>query len=90
MERPRRDQRSEKKFQAMLILVYEVVIVQPAKTHFLTFSSETKIMKITHSALLGITCWFDQVILHGIVMRTYLIVVYFFTNYLIKELNSDF
>ena len=25
------------------------VIVQPPKTHFLTFSSETKIMKITHS-----------------------------------------
>ena len=25
-------------------------IVQPPKIHFLTFSSETKIMKITHSA----------------------------------------
>ena len=40
--------RSEKKFQTTLILVFEV-IVQPHKTHFLTFSSETKIMKITHS-----------------------------------------
>ena len=45
----------KKKFQKMLILVFEV-IVQPPKTHFLTFSkvqkqkkSETKIMKITHS-----------------------------------------
>ena len=38
-----------KKFQTTLILVFEV-IVQPPKTHFLTFSSETKIMKITHSA----------------------------------------
>ena len=37
-----------KKFQTMLILVFEV-IVQPPKTHFLTFSNETKIMKITHS-----------------------------------------
>ena len=37
-----------KKFQTMLILVFEV-IVQPLKTHFLTFSSETKIKKITHS-----------------------------------------
>ena len=37
-----------KKFQTMLILVFEV-IVQPPKAHFLTFSSETKIMKITHS-----------------------------------------
>ena len=36
-------------FQKMLILVFEV-IVQPPKTHFWTFSSETKIMKITHSA----------------------------------------
>ena len=33
----------------MLILVFEV-IVQPPKTHFLTFSSETKIMKITYCA----------------------------------------
>ena len=48
----------KKKFQKMLILAFEV-IVQPPKTHFLTFSkvqkhimekkSETKIMKITHS-----------------------------------------
>ena len=48
----------KKKFQKMLILVFEV-IVQPPKTHFLTFSkmqkthygekSETKIMKITQS-----------------------------------------
>ena len=38
-----------KKFQTTLILAFEV-IVQPPKTHFLTFSSETKIMKITHSA----------------------------------------
>ena len=36
------------KFQTMLILVFEV-IVQPPKTHFLTFSSDTKMMKITHS-----------------------------------------
>ena len=28
-----------------------LVIIQPAKTHFLTFSSETKIMNITHSVL---------------------------------------
>ena len=34
-----------------MILVFEV-IMQPPKTIFLTFSSETKIMKITHSALL--------------------------------------
>ena len=40
-----------KKFQTTLILVFEV-IVQPPKTHFLTFSSETKIMKITHSDIL--------------------------------------
>ena len=39
------------KFQKPLILVFEV-IVQPSKAHFLTFSSETKIMKITHSARL--------------------------------------
>ena len=32
------------------IVVFEVVIVQPPKAHFLTFSSETKIMKTTHSA----------------------------------------
>ena len=38
-------QRSEKKIQKTLI----EVIVQPPKTHFLTFSCETKIMKITHS-----------------------------------------
>ena len=44
-----RSQRSEKKFQTMLILVFEV-IVQPPKTIFFTFSSQTKIMKITHSA----------------------------------------
>ena len=47
-------------FQKTLILAFEV-IVQPPKTHFLTFSkvqkhimekkSETKIMKITHSGL---------------------------------------
>ena len=48
-EWPQRDQRSEKKFQTTLILVFKV-IVQPSKKHFLTFSSETKIMKITHSA----------------------------------------
>ena len=41
---------SEKKFQTTLILVFEV-IVQPHKTHFLTFLCETKIMKITHSAI---------------------------------------
>ena len=50
---------SSEKFQKTLILVFDV-IVQPHKTHFLTFSkvqkhdmekkSETKIMKITHSA----------------------------------------
>ena len=37
-----------KKFQAMLTLAFEV-IVQPPKTHFLMFSSETKIMEVTHS-----------------------------------------
>ena len=50
MEQPLRGQRSEKIFQKTLILVFEV-IVQPPKTHFLTFSNETKIMKITHSAV---------------------------------------
>ena len=52
---PRRRPGVKKKFQKTLILVFEV-IVQPVKTHFLTFSkvqkqkkSETKIMKITHS-----------------------------------------
>ena len=39
----------KKKYQTTLILVFEV-IVQTPKTHFLTSSSETKIMKITHSA----------------------------------------
>ena len=46
----------KKKIQKTLILVFEV-IVEPPKTHFSTFSkvqkqknSETKIMKITHSA----------------------------------------
>ena len=48
-ERSQRGRQSEKKFQTMLILVFEV-IVQPPKTHFLTFSCETKIMEITHSA----------------------------------------
>ena len=52
-------QRSEKFFQKTLILGFEV-IVQPPKAHFLTFSSETKIMKITHSAgreqLLSFAC----------------------------------
>ena len=53
---------AKKKFQKTLILVFEV-IVQPPKTHFLTFSkvqkhimekkSETKIMKITHSEMVG-------------------------------------
>ena len=42
-----------RKFQKTLILAFEV-IVQPPKTHFLTFSSETKFMKITHSAWVGI------------------------------------
>ena len=36
------------KISKTLILVFNV-IVQTLKTHFLTFSSETKIMKITHS-----------------------------------------
>ena len=44
----------KKIFQKTLILVFEV-IVQPHKTHFLMFSSETKIMKITHSASLIFT-----------------------------------
>ena len=35
-------------WEKTLILVFEVN-VQPPKTHFLTFSSLTKIMKITHS-----------------------------------------
>ena len=47
---PLRGQWSEKKFQTTLILVFEV-IVQPPKAHYLTFSSETKIMKITHVVL---------------------------------------
>ena len=45
---PRRSQRSEKKFQKRLIIVFEI-IMQLHKTHFLTLSSETKIMKITYS-----------------------------------------
>ena len=49
MERPRRSQQSEKKLQKTLILVFEV-IVQTPKAHFLAFLSDTKIMKITHSA----------------------------------------
>ena len=40
--------RSEKKFQTTLILVFEVIVQLP-KPLFLTFSSETKITKITHS-----------------------------------------
>ena len=40
-----------KNFKQLLILVFEV-IVQPPKTHFLTFSRETKIMKITHSGFI--------------------------------------
>ena len=43
--------RVKKFFQKTSILVFEV-IPQPPKTHFLTFSSETKIMKITHSEML--------------------------------------
>ena len=39
-------------FHKTLILVFEVIVQLP-KTHFLTFSSETKIMKITHSAKVG-------------------------------------
>ena len=42
-----RGQWSEKMFQKTLLLAFEV-IVQPPIAHFLTFSSETKIMKITH------------------------------------------
>ena len=38
--------------QTTLILVFEV-IVQPPKTHFLTFSSDTKNMKITHSDMVN-------------------------------------
>ena len=59
VEGSRRETEVKKKFQKTLILVFEV-IVQPPKPHFLTFSkvqkrnmekkSETKIMKITHSA----------------------------------------
>ena len=57
-------QRSEKFFQKTLILVFKVVIVQPPKTHFLTFSSETKIMKITHSAeppILKLVAWHAKI-----------------------------
>ena len=47
----RRSQRSEKKFQTTLILVFEVWDNRAStQSTFLTFSSETKIMKITHSA----------------------------------------
>ena len=52
MEGPEGASGVKKKIQKTLILVFEV-IVQPPKTHFLTFSSETKIMKITHSAMAG-------------------------------------
>ena len=58
IERAGGQPRSEKKLKTMLILVFEI-IVQPPKTHFSTFSkvqkqkkSETKIMKISHSAQL--------------------------------------
>ena len=47
-----------KKFQTTLILVFEV-FVQLLKTHFLTFSSETKIMKIAHSAVVEV-CYLDK------------------------------
>ena len=50
VEGARRVPRVKKIFQKTLILLFEV-IVQPSKTHFLTFSSETQIMKITHSAV---------------------------------------
>ena len=40
----------KKKFQTTLILIFEVIL-QPPKPHFLTFSSEIKIMKITHSVV---------------------------------------
>ena len=50
---PKSTRRSEKKFQITLILVFEV-IVQPPKVHFFTISSETKFMKITHSAAGGL------------------------------------
>ena len=50
LDRSRWGQRSEKEFQKTLILVFEIIVfVQLPKAHFLTFSSETKIMKITHS-----------------------------------------
>ena len=58
MEGSQRRPGVKKKFQKTLILVFEV-IMQPPKTHFLTFSkvqkhimekkSETKIMNIKHS-----------------------------------------
>ena len=64
----------KKKFQKTFILVFEV-IVQPPKTHFLTFSkvqkhimenkSETKIMKITHSVLPVYSSLFSDVIWSG-------------------------
>ena len=44
----RRGSGVKKKFQKTLILIFEVII-QPPKTHFLALSSETKILKITHS-----------------------------------------
>ena len=56
-ERPWRGQQSEKIFQKALILFF-VVIVQPPKTHFLTFSCETKIMKITYSGNVHEKNWF--------------------------------
>ena len=66
--------RSEVKISKTLILVFEV-IVQPPKTHFLTFSSETKIMKITHSAN-GIIPW-DE---HGSWKINYFLSPISFTN----------
>ena len=48
---------SSKQFQKTLILAFEV-IVQPSKALFLTFSCETKIMKITHSAQLAMSGFF--------------------------------
>ena len=45
----------KKKFQKMLILVFEVINHGTTQNTFLTFSSETKIMKITQFLLGGQT-----------------------------------
>ena len=46
---PKEPEESENISKNVDFIVFEVIVQpQPPKTHFLTFSSETKIMKITH------------------------------------------